>query len=734
MDDDNDNEFSIFNPRNINLEENNPNFQEEDRYSVDIEGSNKENNIENNQKKNVKNNDINSNNKNNVNDFSYENNESLFLEDYMDSAMIDYALDMQKQMKTDNNYYQKSNNNNIFQNQFNNNNNNVFQNQFNKNNNNIFQNQFNKNNNNIFQNEFNNNNNNLFQNQFNNNNNNIFQNQLDNNNNDIFQNQLGSIFQNQIDNNSIFQNQLDNNIIQNQIDNNNFFQNQLDNNIFQNQIDNNNHRIRKKMKKKIIKKKRIVKKNEKGLDLNYNNSNDNNDFQNSNRNNYLNDFQSNNFFQDPIDYNKDSNNNNGNNIIQNPNSNNYPNDFKYNNFFQDPIDYNNDSNNNNGNNIIQNPNSNKNNNIIENDNDKNNNNSFDFNQYIYEDENFDLDTFLENLYLIGKNSKNYSEKIKCFNEIIEWETGNYETRIWTYKSYEQLAYIYCESLDREDFLYALKKLFELKDEVDDYYSIPMMQNIIIILQNPEIIQLSRPLISSVVKLLHETKGTETYYKQLLSFLQETKLFFMEDELKAQFPIDLLLPYITDIKVYNLEVNVIGNEEKQKNIGGHLYTPPINWTSYEFDIYHHYDNGDETWLKCDGNIGEWAIAYHGVARAVRNNIQILQIVENIYKTNLKPGSGQGCCNDININNLTKNNYKICGRGVYLTPNISVAESYSGLLNINGKYYSVVLQFKVNPNCIRISNRNKDYWICEGNTNGVRPYRLLIKERGNNRIIK
>ena len=726
MDDDNDNEFSIFNPRNINLEENNPNFQEEDRYSVDIEGSNKENNIENNQKKNVKNNDINSNNKNNVNDFSYENNESLFLEDYMDSAMIDYALDMQKQMKTDNNYYQKSNNNNIFQNQFNNNNNNVFQNQFNKNNNNIFQNQFNKNNNNIFQNqldnnnnlfqnEFNNNNNNFFQNQFNNNNNNIFQNQLDNNNNDIFQNQLGSIFQNQIDNNSIFQNQLDNNIIQNQ-------------------IDNNNHPIRKKMKKKIIKKKRIVKKNEKGLDLNYNNSNDNNDFQNSNRNNYLNDFKSNNFFQDPIDYNNDSKNNNGNNIIQNPNSNNYPNDFKYNNFFQDPIDYNNDSNNNNGNNIIQNPNSNKNNNIIENDNDKNNNNSFDFNQYIYEDENFDLDTFLENLYLIGKNSKNYSEKIKCFNEIIEWETGNYETRIWTYKSYEQLAYIYCESLDREDFLYALKKLFELKDEVDDYYSIPMMQNIIIILQNPEIIQLSRPLISSVVKLLHETKGTETYYKQLLSFLQETKLFFMEDELKAQFPIDLLLPYITDIKVYNLEVNVIGNEEKQKNIGGHLYTPPINWTSYEFDIYHHYDNGDETWLKCDGNIGEWAIAYHGVARAVRNNIQILQIVENIYKTNLKPGSGQACCNDININTFTKNNYKICGRGVYLTPNISVAESYSGLLNINGKYYSVVLQFKVNPNCIRISNRNKDYWICEGNTNGVRPYRLLIKERGNNRIIK
>ena len=683
-DNDNDNEFSIFNPRNINLEENNPNFQEEDRNSVDFEGSNKEKSVENNNKKNAKNDDINNNNKNNVNDFSYENDETLFLEDYMDSAMIDYALGMQKQMKTDGNYYQKSNNNNIFQNQLNNNNN-VFQNEFNKNNNNIFQNQFNNNNNNLFQNQFNNNNNNIFQNQFNNNNNNIFQNQFNNNN--IFQNQLDK------NNNDIFQNKLDNNVFQNQIDNNNFFQNQLDNNIFQNQIDNNNHRIRKKMKKKIIKKKRIVKKNEKGLELNCNNSNDNNDFQNSNNNNY-------------------------------------PNDFN-NNFFQDPIDYNNDSNDNNGNNIIQNPYNNKNNNIIENDNDKNNNNSFDFNQYIYEDENFDLDTFLENLYLLGKNSKNYSEKIKYFNEIIEWETGNYETRIWTYKSYEQLAYIYCESLDRENFLFALKKLFELKDEVDDYYSIPMMQNIIIILQNPEIIQLSRPLISSVVKLLHETKGTETYYKQLLSFLQETKLFFMEDELKAQFPINLLLPYITDIKVYNLEVNVIGNEEKQKNIGGHLYTPPINWTSYEFDIYHHYDNGDETWLKCDGNIGEWAIAYHGVARAVKNNIQILQIVENIYKTNLKPGSGQGCCNDININNFTKNNYKICGRGVYLTPNISIAESYSGLLNINGKYYSVVLQFKVNPNCIRISNINKDYWICEGNTNGVRPYRLLIKERGNNR---
>ena len=430
---------------------------------------------------------------------------------------------------------------------------------------------------------------------------------------------------------------------------------------------------------------------------NNNNNNNNNNFNNNNQNNFNNN-NNNNFNNNNQNNNNNNNNNNFNNNNQNNFNNNNNNQNNYQNNF-DPYDF------------------------QENDN-------FDINQYLLNEQTtvkIEIEDILENLFVLAQNEKNYNEKIKYYEEIIETERKNYQTKLWTYKSYEQLVYIYCESLDRENVVNSLTKLIELREEVDDNYSEPVMQNIILILQNPDIIQLSRPVVSSVVKVLHASNGNKDYYTQLLKFLQSTKLFFMEDESKANFPINLLIPYINDISVFNLEVNVVGNEEQPKIIGGQNYSPPIGWTSYEFDIYHHYDNGDETWLKCNGNPGEWAIAYHGTARAINQNNKILEIVENIYKTNLKVGSGQACAQHPNINVNTKGKYKVCGKGVYLTPNIAVAESYSAILNIDGKKYSVVLQFKVNPETLRISNSHRDYWICDGNINSVRPYRLLIRER-------
>jgi hypothetical protein len=253
----------------------------------------------------------------------------------------------------------------------------------------------------------------------------------------------------------------------------------------------------------------------------------------------------------------------------------------------------------------------------------------------------------------------------------------------------------------------------------------MMENVIGILNNPNVINYSRPVVSAVVKMLHENEGTNEYYKQLLNFLQQNQFFFMEDEKKALFPIDLFKPYIVDINIFNLEVHVIGYEEIQKTIGNQVYYPPIGWTAYEFDIYLKYDNGNSKWLKCEGKPGEWAIAYHGVARN-QNNKNILKAIDNIYKINLKPGVNQGCRDHDNINPNTKMKYPKCGVGVYVTPNIAIAESYAGRLNINGKVYLCVLQFRINPEHLRIASGQNDYWVCEGSVNGVRPYRLLIKE--------
>ena len=253
----------------------------------------------------------------------------------------------------------------------------------------------------------------------------------------------------------------------------------------------------------------------------------------------------------------------------------------------------------------------------------------------------------------------------------------------------------------------------------------MMNNVIEKLNNPNVINYSRPVVSAVVKILHEYEGTEEYYKQLLLFLQQNQFFFMEDESKALFPIDLIKPFIVDINIFNLEVHVIGNEEEPKIIGNQQYTPPKGWTAYEFDIYLKYDNGNSTWLKCDGNKGEWAIAYHGVANG-QDNYNIFKAIDNIYKENLKAGSGQGCRDSNNVNNYTKAKYPKCGVGVYLSPNIAIAEGYAGRLNINNKTYLCVLQFRVNPEHLRIANGTNDIWVCEGSVNGVRPYRLLLKQ--------
>ena len=79
----------------------------------------------------------------------------------------------------------------------------------------------------------------------------------------------------------------------------------------------------------------------------------------------------------------------------------------------------------------------------------------------------------------------------------------------------------------------------------------------------------------------------------------------------------------------------------------------------------------------------------------NNSQIFSAIDSIVKNNLREGVNQQYRTAENINFDTKANYPKCGKGVYLTPRIQTAEVYAGLLNINGKLYYTVLQFRVNP---------------------------------------
>ena len=132
------------------------------------------------------------------------------------------------------------------------------------------------------------------------------------------------------------------------------------------------------------------------------------------------------------------------------------------------------------------------------------------------------------------------------------------------------------------------------------------------------------------------------------------------------------------------------------------------------------------MKTEGKPGEWAIAYHGVARN-KNNSQIFSAIDSIVKNNLREGVNQQYVKAENVNLDTKLKYPQCGKGVYVTPRIETAEIYAGILNINGKYYFTVMQFRVNPKYLRIAKGRTDYWICKGSRDSVRPYRLLLKEK-------
>ena len=168
-----------------------------------------------------------------------------------------------------------------------------------------------------------------------------------------------------------------------------------------------------------------------------------------------------------------------------------------------------------------------------------------------------------------------------------------------------------------------------------------------------------------------------------------------------------------------------------------YDPPLGWYGYALKVKGKYDNGDDDWLGMDNSAGEWYIAYHGTGGN--------EIPKKILEGGFKAGSGQVHSEYSNVNPLNNGTiklkpgekvYKQCGIGVYVTPKISIAKSYSSGIDINGKFFHLAFMCRVNPYKIRISSDINDYWIVSGDdiyaknaknyTDEIRPYRILIKK--------
>ena len=162
----------------------------------------------------------------------------------------------------------------------------------------------------------------------------------------------------------------------------------------------------------------------------------------------------------------------------------------------------------------------------------------------------------------------------------------------------------------------------------------------------------------------------------------------------------------------------GFNEKRGNVD---YKPPKDWIGIGLKVWDKYDNGNNDWIGMSNKKGEWCVAYHGIGRNIHNSNKIKQITSLIYKTEFKPGEGQI---HEDHDDIYHPGNKV-GRGVYCSPDVDVAEYFSGAVDINGKLYKTVLMARVKQSAIRTCEDQKDYWVVNGTKDEIRPYRILYK---------
>ena len=166
----------------------------------------------------------------------------------------------------------------------------------------------------------------------------------------------------------------------------------------------------------------------------------------------------------------------------------------------------------------------------------------------------------------------------------------------------------------------------------------------------------------------------------------------------------------------------------ENRGGKPYDPPIGWNGIGLKVLDKYDNGDNSWIGMNNSPGEWCVAYHGVARGQSSN-DVKKVTGLIVQDTFKAGFWQAHAN-------CPDQYhpgKTVGVGVYCTPTIKTAgDQYAGISVINGVKYKTVLMVRVKPEAIRHCDKCSgsrapyNYWVVNGTTDEIRPYRILYKK--------
>ena len=187
-----------------------------------------------------------------------------------------------------------------------------------------------------------------------------------------------------------------------------------------------------------------------------------------------------------------------------------------------------------------------------------------------------------------------------------------------------------------------------------------------------------------------------------------QLFLQDQELKtlARVDIESITPIIklSPSMLYPYEDDKNNKWSIGEKRGGEDYIPPLGWINYGIDVLgHNFNDKSKIWISQKNKEGQWCIAYCGITR-----------VTNPMNEKFK-----------NDNDLKKKGKKV-GVGVYCPSDPKLMEESTIIINANGEQYKVGFMVRVKPNKIRVSERNKNIWIVDGNDDELRPYGILIKK--------
>ena len=162
--------------------------------------------------------------------------------------------------------------------------------------------------------------------------------------------------------------------------------------------------------------------------------------------------------------------------------------------------------------------------------------------------------------------------------------------------------------------------------------------------------------------------------------------------------------------------IIPNKSNNFIRGKEKYYPPYGWFGIGLNVLGKYENDE--WINDNSKESKWSIAYHGVG----GNLPSSEVIKKLRKkiiNGLEDGESQYKCNYSDIRHINKR----IGTGVYLTPNINIAEDYSGEISFNNSKYKIALMVKVLNAKIR-EPEDINFWILHRDY--VRIYRVLIKK--------